>query len=764
MTNIEFDSHALSQTYELGQARLRLRSDLRFTLHNDSTSPWYLVEDEGGGNYYRIGVVEYAFLSLLNGKRTLDEAIAQLASLACCDDLNENKAASLARWVIDSGLAETSAAKGKERIREQRKQESTRQMFEWMNPIAFRIPVFSPDALLTQMYRVGGFLAGWPVLLIWFVVCGFGALTLAMVWGEFWTEQIRAFSSFDFLWLAGTWLALKVFHELAHGLACKHYGGRVPQFGVLILLLIPLPYVDVSSSWRFSSSGQRILTSAAGMLIEAFIAALAIMIWASSSPGPVQYHMGNLFVAATINTLLFNANPLMKFDGYYILVDWVKIPNLYTRGRAFVKSLFKWMFFGVEFKLDSEPSRTKTRFVRAYGFAAMIWFVLICLSLGTAAISMLSGVGLLIAIAAMVLWIGIPLFRLAKYLLKKQETENPNRIRFVVFSGFIMAMLFGMAVGLPGPESVKAPVVIVEDDLARIRTGAAGFIEEIHVSNGQEVDEGELLVTMANPQLEADIAELKSSLVASRLRAKVYKTDGNLATWQIENETSIGLQTQLEVLLEQFNQLTIVAPVSGAVNAENFEELSGVYLSAGEELLSIGNSGSKHAVAMVAQHDAVWLRQRGELQNATIRLWGAQEEFVGKITEISPRATDRVPHFAFASNFGGPLTVVDRQHVDAKIEQGASAMRRKSANRQRSRSTSLVHFADQTQGQDSNDSKLVQQYVAVIVQLPATEAAKLRTGQAGAMSVSCREDSLGSYVYQKTKRWIRSKIQLTHGL
>lgn len=758
------DPQLLAQTYELGQARVRLRKDLKFTLHNDSASPWYLVEDESNGRFFRIGISEYALLSLLNGKRTLEEAMAKLASMPQCDDLSDEEVASLARWVIDSGLAETSAAKTKSRIEDQRSREFLQQTMQWMNPVAIRIPLFNPDGWLTRIYAGLRVIAGWPVLVVWLLVCGIGAMTFTMEAGNFWRHQVQSISGNDFLWLAISWLVLKVFHEAAHGLMCKHYGGRAPGFGVLMLLLVPLPYLDVSSSWRFPAKAQRILTAAAGMMAEAFIASIAIFVWANSSPGPLQYQMGNLFLAATVNTLLFNANPLMKFDGYYILVDWLEIPNLYTRGRSFVKSWAKWMFFGVPFDTDTEPSLAKARIVATYGASAMLWLVLICVSLGTAALNMFSGIGLLVAFLAIALWIGFPLFQLGRYLIVKHTTDNPSRFRFLGVTGVLASALFVAMVLIPAPGTINAPAIIVDDEVAEVRTRAAGFVESIHVAAGQSVAKGELLIEMQNPQLLADIVRLETEIAASELKASVHKNDGDLATWQIEIETCEGLQKQRNELTEQLQQLRVVAPVAGIVSSANLHELDQVYLSAGEDLLTITQPNAKRVVAMLAQHDAVWLRTRSELDNVSVNLWGSTEAAIpGKIVEISPRATDRVPHFAFASTNGGPLDVVSRRQVDVEVEPSASVMRHRSANLRARRSQSLVHFATH-HVTDDDQLKLVEQYVPVVVELKPADSAGLRTGQTGVVSIGGRETTLGDYLSTNIKRWIASKIQLTHGL
>lgn len=758
------DSQLLAQTYELGQARLRLRTDLKYTLHNDSASPWYLIEDESNGRYFRVGITEYVLLSLFNGRRTLDEAIAKLASLPHCDDLSEEEVASLARWVIDSGLAETSAAKSRGRIDDLRERELVQQAMQWLNPVAIRIPLFNPDRLLARLYEACRFVAGWPMLLVWLLVFFAGAMTFMMEAESFWRHQIQSISGVDFLWLGVSWLLLKMLHETAHGMMCKHYGGRTSQFGLLLLLMVPLPYVDVSSSWRFATKSQRILTAAAGMLIEAFIAAIAIMVWAKCSPGPVQYHAGNLFLAATVNTLLFNGNPLMKFDGYYMLVDWLEIPNLYTRGRSFVKSWMKWAFFGTPFQMKTEPSPTKNRIVRIYGVLAFIWLALIYVSLGAAALNMFNGVGLLIAMLAWVLWIGLPVVQLVRYLATRHTTENPSRCRFYVLTFSMAAVLYAVFTLVPAPESISAPAVVVNDKVVEVRTRSAGFVKSILVSDGDVVAEGEVLVELDNPELLADVARMNSEIAASELKASVYKNNGDLATWQMEMETCEGLKKQRSELEEQRRQLQVLAPAAGVVNSANLGEFESVYLEEGEELLSIIQSEAKQVVAMLTQQDAVWLRLRDTSCKVSISFYGSTRgKIEGKVVEISPRATNRVPHFAFASTNGGPLSVVPRRQVDVEVEPGASPMRLRSANLRARRSQSLVHFASH-HSDDDEQLKLIQQYVPVVVEINRADASGLRNGQSGVVSIGGRQTTLGDYLYHRVKRWVISKIQLTHGI
>ena len=129
------------------------------------------------------------------------------------------------------------------------------------------------------------------------------------------------------------------------------------------------------------------------MLIESFLAAIALIVWCKSEPGPLQFHAGNVVIAATLHTLMFNINPLMRFDGYYMLVDWLEIPNLFTRGRQFVVAIGKRMCFGVRAEGVRETTILRAMAVRCYGVASLLWQALICVTLTLAAMGLVEGVG-----------------------------------------------------------------------------------------------------------------------------------------------------------------------------------------------------------------------------------------------------------------------------------------------------------------------------------------------------------------------------------
>ena len=265
-------------TLEFGQARLKLKESLRFDMRQSGNSVTWICEDEVTGRFFQLGLPQYTFLTMLDGQRTVSTALMKTATLLREHAIDESEAANVCKWAIESGLVETESGNSAARRNEQHQQQRNQQLVSWLNPMMLRIPLFDPDKLLAKAENLLGFLVSPFGLLIWLVVVIAGFFQLLMHWEEFFVNRVSSFGASDLVWIALTSLVLKLIHEVAHGVVCKKYSGRVKSCGILILLMIPMPFVDVTSSWRFPNKWQRILTAAAGMLSELFIAALACFV------------------------------------------------------------------------------------------------------------------------------------------------------------------------------------------------------------------------------------------------------------------------------------------------------------------------------------------------------------------------------------------------------------------------------------------------------------------------------------------------------
>ncbi len=319
-------------TVEIMSMPIKLREDLGISLQVYRGETCYIIEDPLSSRFYRVGLAEYTLLSLLDGQTTIAEAMGKTAAIMGPHALTEQDAAALCKWLIDSELASTQQSSRAGRLLEVADRSSRHKMAGRLNPIFQKVPLFNPDPWTARLIPYSSWIFRGPAAVMWFLTVTYGVSCFWSRGDSFNAQSSTILARGNWIWLFVSWLILKLIHESAHALACKRYGGTVREAGVLFILLAPLPYVDVTSAWRFDSKWKRIITSAAGMYAELFIAGWAAIVWSRTDAGLLHQHAQNVMITASVVTVLFNANPLMRFDGYYILVDWLELPNLATHG------------------------------------------------------------------------------------------------------------------------------------------------------------------------------------------------------------------------------------------------------------------------------------------------------------------------------------------------------------------------------------------------------------------------------------------------
>src|SRR5205085_7454607 len=214
------------------------------------------------------------------------------------------------------------------------------------------IPVIDPDRILQKMLRF----LGW-IFSLWFFALSVGVMLAAVLLVATHFETFRAklpnyHEFFSFKTVVYLWIALgcvKVIHEFGHGLSCKVFGGEVHEMGALFLCFSPALYCNVSDAWTMPNKWHRIIVSAAGIYVELIIAALATFVWSNTPTQPFINNLSlSLMIVCSVSTVVFNANPLMRYDGYYVLADWLEIPNLRERSNRFLTNAFLEHCLGVE--------------------------------------------------------------------------------------------------------------------------------------------------------------------------------------------------------------------------------------------------------------------------------------------------------------------------------------------------------------------------------------------------------------------------------
>jgi len=706
---------------ELTSMRIRLRGDLVFTPQAAGSRPYYMVEDPLNSRFFRLGPAEYTFLSLLDGDTSIYDALSHLSSASPGHGLTESDAAGLCRWLVEMDLAHTRESSQADRLADSASVTEQKQMLAKWNPLVFKLPLGRPDKAFCFLNRWVGWLyspvAG-ALALVLLTIAGYQVFSARE---QFNASSQGIFAPGNWIWLLGVWAVLKIVHEIGHGVACKRYGGAVRETGLMFIMFAPLAYVDVTTSWRFRSRWERIHVAAAGMMIELLIAAVAALVWSATEPGWLNHLCFNIIVMASVTTLVFNANPLMKFDGYYILSDALSMPNLYSNGQTAVSAFTQRWFLGIPVN-SPDWSRRDRILIKTYGWGSLVWRMLICVSMILTAATLFHGAGVVLAVFAGVLWMGAPAVKFCRQFISG-ETGAQRPRALLIAGGAIAAAVIVFGV-LPWPGSRAAPVVVEYSPHTVVRAASPGFISAIHITSGQRVEAGQLLIELNNPELVRELADLKLQIRQSELRARKHEQKGELAAKQAEGKQQEGLRTQLAEMQIQVDRLTVIAPEGGQIIARNIASQLGAYLEQGDEILSLGDETKKELRLSIDQNDLHAFTERVgkpvRIDVAGRPLWSSALE------KVIPRATIALPHPALIAANGGPLPVkpVSAEHSE-----------------------------------NSEDSfELLSPRFTGVVPLSKSESRSLFAGQQG--QVSCRplSESIGQHLYYAATDWIRQRL------
>jgi putative peptide zinc metalloprotease protein len=702
-------------TVEPGQSRPRLNDRLRFTPHQSAGRCTYHVEDAARSRFHRIGYPEYLFLSLLDGRTTISQAVTLAARELGSRAFSQEEAVNLCGWALENGILlpesgfDSAAAA------------TTRSLS--LNPFWTKIPLFSPERLLTVLQPLMGWIQSPAALAAGLALLLAAAATLAAEWPRFVAESRQIWDAGNWWRLAVVWMGLKGVHELSHALACRRYGGRVPETGLIFVLFAPMAYVDVTSSWRFRSKWRRIHVAAAGMWIEILTAAGALLVW-GASPGDSSRWLLDVVAMAGASTLLFNANPLMKFDGYYILSDLLEIPNLYPSGAAFVNSCWRRLFLGHPFP-TSQESGWRGAVIRIYGVASAVWRLLVGISLAMAAAALLHGFGVLLTAAAFAMWFGRPLLRGITALRSQWELDPAPVARGGAIASTLLVLVILIGFVFPSPAPLTAPGIVAYADLAVVRAAAPGRVAKVLVRAGEPVSEGDLLLEIDNEDLRLERNDLKLTIEQSEVRRQRFLVERNVAAAQIESRNVESLHDRLLEIERQIDGLQVKAPRSGRVIAKRLEELRGVWVDEGEELLAVGAEDHKEVQLAVAQRDVERFGDGdGDTGRIEVRIPG-RGVVSGTLTQITPRASATPPHRSLMAAFGGPLAAI-RDESPEKNEEGIQL--------------ATPHFT-------------------ATVALSADDSRPLKSGERADARLDAPRPPIAIALYRSLDRWLRERVR-----
>ncbi len=617
---------------------------------------WYVLRDRSNGRHLRFSAAAYEFIGRLDGELSVEEALKRTRIPPGDEALSQDDVILILTqlFAIDM-LRRGLPTDARELFKRFQHERHLRRKRAIMNPLAIRIPLLDPDAVLNRLMPWVRPLFSHTGAVLWSVVVGLAALlTLINVPALSAAIDTDILAPMNLVSMLLVFITIKAIHEFAHAFAVKMWGGEVHEMGITLLVLAPVPYVDASAAWGFRDKYKRVLVGAAGILVELFLASLALFLWLVTEPGMVRDAALNAFLIGSLSTLLFNANPLLRFDGYYVLQDLLEIPNLYTRSGRYYLYLLQRYLFGLEGVRSPVTAAGEVGWFVVYGLLAFFYrlFILAVIVLFLADEYLFIGVAL--GTWAVVSQLILPLFRGLRFLFSGQTLKG-RRTRAVAVSGLSIGVFAAGLLLLPVSLTTRTEGVVWVSDQARVYAGTEGFVTDLLVPSGSRVESGTAVIQMQALSLDTKIARLDARRRELEIRSAAERLEQRVQSG-ITREELTTVEAELALLREQASAQLVRTEVSGTLVLPEESTLKGRYLRQGE-LIGYVFSPERLVVRTVVPQAAIGL-VRQQVEQVEVRLAERLGETIQvRIQRQTPAGNKALPSRALGVAGGGTIAV-----------------------------------------------------------------------------------------------------------
>jgi putative peptide zinc metalloprotease protein len=649
------ESFRSSDWYRVAPLRPRLRSHVEIHRQRFRNEIWHIVQDQHSGKYHRISPAGNLILSLMDGRRSLQ----QLWEIVC-DRFEDDPPtqSEIIRLLSQLHNADLIAGETLPDIRElgrrHNKQERATMLSRLRNPLALRFPLLDPDAFLTAtvglfrpLFTVWGFLA-WLCLVV-------SGITLAVMNWSALTDDVtdKILTAENLFLVAIAYPLVKALHELGHAYAAKVWGGEVHEIGLMFLVLIPVPYVDASSSAAFPEKWRRAVVGGAGIMVELALAAIAMIFWVNAEPGLARAFAFNVMLIGGVSTLLFNGNPLLRFDGYFVLADLLEIPNMGQRSSKYFWYLVQRYLLGVKKAESPVTARGERGWFLFYSITSFFYRISISIGISLFVATKFFFIGVLLAIWALSNVFVFPIFKGLKFLMTSGSLRG-RRAWAVFVTASVVGSIVGFLVVVPLPHATTAQGVVWLGEGEVLRAGTAGFIARIPQERGQATA-GTFLVQLEDPVLasETRLAQAQLDELQLRLNSAIAtdRTQTSLLREQVRHLTA-----RLALYNERSRALSIVAPHDGLALIPYGADLTGRLVAQGAVLGYLLDMQEPRIRVAVPQARAELVRT--ETLGTQIRLQrDITRTLTGRIVASAPESQTILPSPGLSTDAGGPFAV-----------------------------------------------------------------------------------------------------------
>jgi putative peptide zinc metalloprotease protein len=677
-SELEFEEYAP----QLRRLTPRLRPDAGVVPQTFRGQTYFVLQDPITLQFYRVAETEREVLGQLDGRTTLGDIHDRLTAK---HGVEAPSFRHLVQFVFMLRQANLTVPEGDEETRwtveramKKRRQRLKQRVASFMY---VTIPLFDPERFLNAaMPYVRWAFSKW-FFAVWVLTVGAAFVTFLYHADSLMRDASNILAPGNLLFLYVAFVVIKTFHEFGHAFAAKHYGAEVHRMGVMFLIFMPCWYVDTTPIWALPRKWPKALVGAAGMLTELFLASLALFAWLTLEQGTLRTILYNAIFIASVSTIIFNGNPLLRYDAYYILADILEIPNLRQHASQYLSYLMRRYLIGERMPPETRPAREKTWFL-LYGVLSFLYRSVVVVSIVLYVASQFLIIGVVMAMIVGVLWVMTPLVKLVKYVFFGKSTRAVRWRAVGVFAGGAAAVVVGLGV-VPMPTGVRAPCALEAHEERVLRAEWPGFLTQVLVKDGDHVRQDQVLAVVTNEELDYQVRTQDLKVRQSEARLRELETR-DLAAAQAEAFRQEMLRKDLAALKERQALLTFRAPFDGQVIAPNLARIKGRFLLMGEELFTIASLDRLRVVAVVDDADIEAISRpssaddegsaaadtqpaapasRRAAVSRTVRVKFASypdRVFEGTIERVHPAATNLPPPRVLTHLAGGPVLLDPR--------------------------------------------------------------------------------------------------------
>ena len=641
--------------HRVADARISLVSSVQIHKQRFRGQTWYVLRDTFNDKFFRIRPQAYQFLMRLTPEKTVQQVWENFIQNAPDVAPGQDELIQLLSQLHDANLLYFKNRPDSTRIFERhQKQKRQKQQQKLLSIFFSKFSLFDPDAFLNRCLPLIEKLFSKQAALVWFAIVITGGVAVIEHFDELRDQSQGLLAPDNLIWFFIALFFLKLWHEFGHAMMCKRFGGQVHSMGVMLLILTPLPFMDATASWTFRNRWHRALVGAAGMIAELFVAGIAAIIWANTGAGTLHSLCFNVMTIASISSLVFNGNPLIRFDAYYILSDILEIPNLAQ------KSQQQWLFwiqkyaFGVD---DISPAQTQKEsfWLGFYGLLSFLYRLLISIGIVLFTADEWLILGFFMAILTSISLIFLPTYRAINYLLASPKIYRKKSRTYSVTGAFIVLILALFFV--PYSSEIQATGIVESTNFASVFAQANGYLKTIHVKNGQRVTKGDVLLEFASTELDLSIEIIESKINEEQISLTQARNE-NIADLDLIEKRIEVLLKHLASLHKDKQNLTVTAQTSGVWVSDEFTPKLGNWFKRGLKLGVIIDPQEYRFTAVVTQDQAFDLFEGNVALTGEVKLrHETAKTRATQTVQIIPYERRELPSAALGWLGGGEIAV-----------------------------------------------------------------------------------------------------------